>query len=200
MTDQARNVWCDVEVPQPLGAGLSQWACKKLTWRNHGIAYPNADFVKSMQYTKALVEVNCGMKLELVTESANIESFFVRIDGPQGVLARQYLPGYPSLCHEQRRGEWDNGEAGWLTQNYLDVITLHEFCHALGVGHYDAGDSVMNSRINIGMHGKVDNWLRDQLILRYDEATEEPEPGPSPEFDMKSFLRAIAQRVLELTQ
>lgn len=198
-------VFCDVEVPLALGAGLSQWDGQAISWRDMGITYPNADFGKAMRYTIGLIEKHCGLHIEIRTNNrANLESHYKRIDGPQGVLARQYLPGTPGPLTQSRSGEWDSGERNWLTQPYLDVITCHEISHGIGVGHYDGAPSLMNRQINIEMHGKVDVWTVDEWQLRYgpprttEDPGEPPGPTPFPDFDWVHFYREVARKMLEL--
>ncbi len=198
-------VLCDVEEPAALGAGLSQWDGQAISWRDMGVKYPNADFAKSMKYTIDLIAKHCGLRVEIRTsQRANLESYYKRIDGPQGVLARQYLPGRPSPLTQSKSGEWDRGEMNWLTQQYLDVITNHEIVHGVGIGHHNGEPSLMNSNINIDFHGKLDEWTIDELQLRYglprtvDEPGDPPGPPTAPVFDWVHFTREVAKEMLSL--
>jgi hypothetical protein len=192
--------WCDVEAPAEMGGNLRRWDCQKISWRDMGVRYPTADFSVAMKYTIRKVEDTCGLGIEIRDTPANVESYFVRIDGRNGVLARMYLPGTPSRCHEQVRGQWDTAEQP--SQDALNLVTLHEFLHALGLGHHDSAPSIMNSRLNMEMVNKVDDWTRDQLRLRYGPPEDADEPGPAPppgeEFDLKAYLVKMHQHGLEI--
>ena len=162
------EIFCAVDEPAEIGGGLRQWDGTQISWRNVDVRYPNADFGDAMQYTKQLIEQHCGLKIEIRTaRGANLLAYLVRIDGPQGVLARHYLPAAPSPLYQSRRGEYDRGERSWFGQRELNQVVKHETLHGVGLGHYNEESSVQNSRLNFDWIGKLDPWTIDQLQKRY---------------------------------
>ena len=201
MANETPVVYCDVEQPSALGAGLSRWDGNAISWRDMGINYPNADFGEAMQYTRTLIMANCGLRIKFRTnQGANLQSYFKRIDGRQGVLARQYLPGTPSPLTQMQPGEWDSSEASWLSQDYLNVITCHEIMHGVGLNHHKGSSSLMNPQINMEWLGKLDAWTIDELQMRYGPPTiGEPDLGPGgSETSWQSFTVKMAQYAIEI--
>jgi len=108
---------------------------------------------------------NSGLDLRLTANNANFRSVFQFIDGSQGVLARHELPGQNSGPHEQLTGWWDSAERP--NQRILNVVTLHEICHGLGIVHFNSRPSLMNARLNPRFHDELDQWTISELQSRH---------------------------------
>ena len=98
---------CDTLDGMAITGGL-KWGVRELTWRNDGVRYPDADFEEAMEYVVEMVSRYCSMDLRITAGDANIVSTQRYLDGTNGVLARQELPGRNSLAHEQLTGTWDS--------------------------------------------------------------------------------------------
>ena len=145
--------------------GGLKWSVDQLSWRDEGVRYATASFSDAMDYVVRVVATHSGMDLRRTTGNANIRSVFQFLDGTNGVLARHELPGRGSGQHEQLTGWWDSAERP--NQIILNVTTLHEICHGLGIVHFNSQPSLMNSRLNPRFHDVLDQWTINELQGRY---------------------------------
>jgi hypothetical protein len=129
----------------------------------------------------------CGLQCSLVESKpeCHVWAQFAPIDGPGNTLAWSYmvsrgiLAANPAWQAEQR---YDTGEP-W-SQELLNRTTLHEFLHALGIGH-NASDptSIMRPFINLAWNGFTRQDIDE--LLRYGEPKTRPEDKPVPKPDPK---------------
>ena len=154
--------------------GQLKWSVDELTWSDEGVDYPGVDFGQTMRYVADMFARYCRVQIRIVRQSANVVTRFGYIDGVDGVLAQAELPRrWPpgSGGHEQLEMLFDNSERRRRpTQTRTNLVGAHEFCHNVGVLHFNRLLSLMNSGLG-GEHNKLheewDDWTIDELRSRY---------------------------------
>lgn len=135
----------------------------------------------------------CGIRYQRVPRSqqrlANIIIDYVTIDGPQGVLARHYLPCGNVTPNTKLAFELDKderyvfGPPPWPQGSIpFRLVSLHESGHGNGVGHEETPGivAVMDPRLNIDLD-YPQQWDIDQHEVRYGPPVDIGDPtDPTP--------------------
>lgn len=127
----------------------------------------------------------CNVSFDIISNplQANIKLIRNRLDGQSGVLAQMGIPMNPRP-DTQLIGEFDDSEAWGLFQNppngRIDFyrVFLHEFLHALGLGHKPA--SIREPALIAPIYSPVIRHLQPadigELVRRYGAPTSPPPP------------------------
>jgi hypothetical protein len=129
----------------------------------------------------------CNISFEVISNplQANIKLIRSRLDGPSGVLAQMQIPTNPRP-DTQLLGEFDDSEAWGLFDNppagKIDFyrVFLHEFEHALGLGHKPP--SIREPALIAPIYSPVLRHLQpadiSELVRRYG-SPQTPTPPPA---------------------
>lgn len=192
--------------PLSIDGNLRRWDGCRIGWCSD-VRVGTLDFLAAQQFTRDQTSAACGLRLEIRGSGGgrcNIVSDERAIDGPGGVLAQAYLPGFPSsAATAQLMQEYDTGEAGRLNQHAFNIVTLHETGHSLGLDH-DSDPSVvavMDPFLNESLTG----WLQPdiaELQARYGAPGSNcgQSAGTDPVEEMCPEVFAIARTLMRASE
>jgi hypothetical protein len=156
-----------------------------------GVGFTSLGELSDMDCKDVIVEcvkepaAACNVSFEIVTNprTANIYLVRNRLDGPSGVLAQMGIPMNPRP-DTQLIGEFDDSEAWGVYDNPPNAridfyrVFLHEFEHALGLGHKPA--SVREPALIAPIYSPVIRHLQPadigELVRRYGSPQVAPKP------------------------
>jgi hypothetical protein len=142
----------------------------------------------------------CDLRFEFTQNprTANILCNVQRLDGGGGVLADMHLPVGNVTTDTQLTGRFDDSEAWVVAENprpgQIDFyrVALHEFLHALGLGHKPAsipGDALIAPIYSARVRNLQPLDIQE-LVRRYGPSKN---PGPSAEPPPALRLRATVE-------
>ena len=157
-------------------------------------AFTDAEYLELCDEAWAPWEARSGFRVEYLDQpNANIILTTARIDGPFGILADMMLPCGNVTSRTQLVGRFDVGET-WVNADnpagrMIDGIEVfrHEFGHAIGIGHWEQDDALMNPTIS--GNRRLRPWDIEQVVLRHGDPSETP--GPGGESACETMLRGM---------
>ena len=181
------------------GAGLSQWPLGHvLTWSIVKTlpGWSHDDMRDCFHAQWKQWDEASGLTIEWTADAsrANILIGTRKIDGPAGVLAEAQLPWQGIRPDSQLRQWYDENERWVFAKNpgggMIDLgrTSLHEDGHSLGIGHEGNGrtDAIMDPSIS-NLY-TLQEWDKQQAILRYGRETIAPAPNENDD-----LLKAIVE-------
>ncbi len=192
--------------PQAVSASLRRWDSNRVTWCGD-VRVGNHDFPAAQRFTRDETAAACAMQLVIRGTGAgrcNIQADEGDIDGPGGILAQAFLPGFPSSTATDSLGqEYDTADAG-LSANAFQIVVLHETGHSLGLSHDEDPNqvAVMDPFLNESLTG----WLPPdvaELQARYGAPGADgpgDDPGDDPLERMCPELFGITRAVMRAAE